>query len=211
MNTILDPKRNEGLVLVTQAFFGEFGFLREPLRSLGPVFSVASWMPRSEAETSTEYKQIIPYMVLYNSETELIASYVRKGGGEARLEDKVSVGFGGHVEWLKDRHTDDPTEPWLAFRRGMHREREEEIGKVIGPVREELWGLLNTNESPVDDVHLGVVYLYDMADAGMIGGKEAEIKWAVPEFLLDSGDLELWSRLCVKELVRMEKKGTSDA
>lgn len=64
-----------------------------------------SIQPRSTCETDPNYVQILPYIVI-KDESNHIFSYRRgKAGGESRLMDKCSIGFGGHVEeTLEDTH-----------------------------------------------------------------------------------------------------------
>src|SRR5271157_3221529 len=55
-----------------------------------------SFMPRAQAETNPDFKQIIPYVVVTDGKSVL--HYVRgKKAGEQRLVTKGSIGIGGHI------------------------------------------------------------------------------------------------------------------
>src|SRR6267142_7199164 len=55
------------------------------------------WLaPRESVEQWSAFRQLIPYVVLANSET--VCVYRRsRAGGERRLHDRLSIGFGGHI------------------------------------------------------------------------------------------------------------------
>ncbi|MBF0234249.1 MAG: hypothetical protein HQK65_14610, partial [Desulfamplus sp.] len=54
------------------------------------------WLDRSVAETDTQFKQIIPYILIQADNGNLTAIYKRKGS-ESRLHDLWSMGIGGHI------------------------------------------------------------------------------------------------------------------
>lgn len=58
---------------------------------------------RNRLENNAMFRQLLPYVVVtrFNTETgvEEVLSYKRlSGGGEAKLHDRRSVGFGGHID-----------------------------------------------------------------------------------------------------------------
>ena len=53
-------------------------------------------MERDYAERRPELKQVIPYGIVTCEERVLLVRRT-KGGGEARLHDKLSIGIGGHI------------------------------------------------------------------------------------------------------------------
>ncbi len=55
-----------------------------------------SEMRRGNAEEDTAFKQPIPYVVIRRG-TEIYSYERLKGGGESRLHQKLSIGFGGHM------------------------------------------------------------------------------------------------------------------
>lgn len=136
------------------------------------------WKPRDEMETNPEFKQLIPYVIFHFN--GLIFSYLRKSGGEKRLDDLFSIGIGGHVEQTdgyeqssalfgigKSLFANTP------FNRGLGREIEEEV-EIKCPFEIKVVGLLNEDESDVGRVHLGIVCLATLQGA-QIHSREAEV------------------------------------
>src|SRR5262249_16335622 len=109
--------------------------------------------PRFEVETDPDFKQLIPYVVL-RCGADLF--HYRRGaaGTETRLAALRSAGIGGHVS-EGDAAGDDP------FRSGMLRELTEEVEIGCG-WRETFLGFINDDRTSVGQVHLGVVYLFDL-------------------------------------------------
>ena len=125
--------------------------------------------PRPKLEEDFDFVQPIPYIVIRDGDKVL--AYERgKGGGDARLHAKVSIGFGGHVD-LADAVTDDAGV--IDLRRTMVkacvRELEEELGidlsSLMPEQREALceWThVISSDASPVDEVHIGLVAMIDV-------------------------------------------------
>jgi predicted NUDIX family phosphoesterase len=111
------------------------------------------YLPRSAAETDPSFKQLIPYVVL--RWRDHVFHYTRgHGGGEARLRALRSVGVGGHI-CAEDGFSGD------HYRLGMLRELHEEV-HLDGPYVERRLGLINDDRTPVGQVHLGIVHVFDL-------------------------------------------------
>ncbi|MBN2101248.1 MAG: DNA mismatch repair protein MutT [Candidatus Aenigmarchaeota archaeon] len=124
--------------------------------------------PRKDMETNPEFKQIIPYSIFEHGGKIFI--YKRaKGGGEARLHEKYSIGIGGHINHLEGDNLIE----------GMKREFHEEL-EYKDDYNYEIIGFINSDETPVDKVHFGVVF--------MLNGKTPDIKVAERDKLI--GGLE---------------------
>jgi predicted NUDIX family phosphoesterase len=121
---------------------------------LGPyldsVRESGEFRPRSEAETDSSWKQVIPYLLLRDGDRIFLMRRTR-AGGDARLHDLYSIGVGGHV---------NPEDGDVLG--GLRREWAEEIDADFEPDFDPL-GVLNDDDTPVGAVHLGLVY---SADAG---------------------------------------------
>lgn len=52
---------------------------------------------RSVVEPDTDYLQIIPYVAVVNRNKEVLVYERTKKGGDSRLHNKASIGFGGHI------------------------------------------------------------------------------------------------------------------
>jgi predicted NUDIX family phosphoesterase len=144
--------------------------------------------PRMESDPS--FKQVIPYLVLRDGERYFLMRRTR-GGADARLHDRWSIGVGGHL---------NPGDGGVDG--GLRREWQEELDAAFVP-EFRLVGLLNDDTTDVGRVHLGAVY---MADAG---GRPVAVRetdkltgaFAEPsEVARVADDLETWSRLVFEHL-----------
>ncbi len=161
-----------------------------------------SYRPRGEMEQDPSFKQLIPYMLFRYIDRQGVArlfQYTRGGGqGEKRLHARRSVGIGGHIS------TDDAEAGAMAdvYRVGLERELAEEV-VIETPYTERCVGLINDDETPVGQVHLGVVHLFDVTEP-MVHPRESEILSAgfqpIDEILGALDDFESWSQIVVRAL-----------
>jgi predicted NUDIX family phosphoesterase len=194
------------LVVPTELFrsLGYFqGFSTDIDRYLKQLLSpqVTSYRPRSEMETNPNFKQLIPYVIFTTQAADgrlLVFQYTRgTGQGESRLHSKRSVGVGGHIS-IDDRICEDA----VPYAEGMRRELEEEVA-INCPYTERCVGLINDDETPVGQVHLGVVHLVEL-ERPTIEPREADLLDSgfvrVEELLGDLSRFETWSQYCLKAL-----------
>ena len=84
----------------------------------------------------------------------------------------------------------------------MHRELAEEVA-IDTPYSERCVGLINDDLTPVGQVHLGVVHIFDV-DQPAVHPREAEIIEAgfrpVSQLLADIDRFETWSQICLRAL-----------
>lgn len=158
---------------------------------------------RSEAEVNEAYRQPIPYVVITDGDNVLL--YTRtKAGGEAKLFDHCSIGFGGHMTVMPD-HPDLTTQDDLDYviRRCIHKELDEEVPAILdlampdskltfrqsGKLPLTSLGTIRIGAAgSVHKVHLGLIYRFE------IGGYTQAEK----DKLLDcSGDQGLSNRVWV--------------
>ncbi len=120
-----------------------------------------SYRPRGEMEQDPSFKQLIPYVLFRYVDSEgtpRLFQYKRGGGGgEKRLRAKRSVGIGGHISTL-DASAGTTQD---VYREGMRRELDEEV-VIEAAFTEKCVGLINDDETPVGQVHLGIVHLYEV-------------------------------------------------
>ncbi|MBD3231458.1 hypothetical protein GF322_02230 [Candidatus Dependentiae bacterium] len=104
---------------------------------------------RSKVETNTNYKQIIPYLI-FSFQNKLFLMKRRSNASDVRLQDKYSLGIGGHIreDDIKNKSIFD----WAK------REFNEEIN-YSGNLEFESIGLLNDDSNSVGLVHIGFVFL----------------------------------------------------
>lgn len=161
------------------------------------------FMPRSAAEKSPQFKQIIPYALLVHEDRVL--HYVRgKKAGEQRLVSKGSIGIGGHMNDADEGLFALDQE---AYRVGVEREVNEEL-KVNTSYRNHIVALLNDDSNEVGQVHLGVVHIFRL-DTPAVEKREAmitEMEFLSADQLHARSDaLESWSQICVRHLETLLK------
>jgi predicted NUDIX family phosphoesterase len=159
--------------------------------------------PRSEVETDSNYKQLIPYVVL-KCGTDLFHYRRGAGGTEKRLQALRSIGIGGHI-CVEDAGPVGESQVRLdAYETGMRRELFEEV-EIGCHWKEHFLGFINDDRTPVGSVHLGVVHLFELETHSVRAREEAladagfapltELVAAAPEF-------ETWSQFVLAELTR---------
>lgn len=144
------------------------------------------YIPRYEAEYNLAFHQIIPYFLVTNSDESKF--YVAKRiKGDSRLVDKLSLGFGGHIN-----ECDGTNE---AVFKALIREMNEELNieptssfKFIGYMRD-----LKSETSE----HLGLVFIVKSSETD-ISIKETdnlEGIWMTKSEMYDSyGKFENWTK-----------------
>jgi predicted NUDIX family phosphoesterase len=151
------------------------------------------WVERSEAESNSAYKQIIPYIVVVQN-NGLILCYPRHGA-ESRLHGFYSCGIGGHIDIDDARDTIEET-----VSAGMTRELKEELANFREDCVELVYrGIINEAGSAVGQVHLGLVYtcLCHGDYAPWPSEETAGMEWKPPEEL-KFVKKELWSDLALE-------------
>ena len=175
-----------------------------------------AYRPRSQMEEDPSFKQLIPYALfrwIADDGTVHLFEYLRGSGqGERRLHAKRSVGVGGHISAIdssvvlslregknlaeQDGYNHD------IYREGMRRELNEEVF-IDTQYKEKIVGLINDDETPVGQVHLGVVHLCDV-ERPQIRPREADILEAqfrpVANILPRLEAFETWSQIAVRAL-----------
>lgn len=157
-----------------------------------------SFRPRSEVETDPTFLQLVPYVVLRHGGR--VFHYRRgKAGTETRLAALRSVGVGGHISEADAAGGTDP------YRTGMLREIEEEVELGCGYAERPL-GFIHDPSTPVGEVHLGVVHLFEL-DAPTARPREAALADAgfapLAGLLAAREQFETWSRFVLDELGRL--------
>lgn len=155
----------------------------------------------NNAEINYDMKQPIPY-VLIRKGKEIFAYKRLSGGGEARLHDKISIGFGGHMN-------EEPEAVGFAeiLEANMWRELNEElhIGSHTIPGVHVI-GLINDDVNDVGRVHIGLLAILDLPEDASVAVKETdqlEGFWTTVEELSEPETflrLESWSQIAVTAL-----------
>jgi predicted NUDIX family phosphoesterase len=159
---------------------------------LGLMGESLVFLDRPAAEQDPSHKQIIPYIVVAHNERFLVYQRTAKQG-EKRLHNKFSLGFGGHINDL-DQAGARPTNLILS---GMVRELNEEIF-LPGLSSLKVAGFINDDANPVGQVHLGVVFLVQVANEKFAVNEPEmiEAKWYDTEDVVKVFPLlESWSQI----------------
>lgn len=192
----------EHVLCVPTLLFHELGYFQgfHPMadRYLTTLLDPAhtSFRPRNEVEDDPSYKQLIPYCIFCAAGQ--IFHYRRgKAGGEGRLHSKRSVGIGGHISSTDRLHGD------RRYFEAMHREIDEEVFLESG-FTDHCVGLINDDQTPVGQVHLGIVHIFDLDSAKVRPREESilETGFAPPsELLRDVEQFETWSQIVIRQVL----------
>lgn len=110
------------------------------------------YMKRKDLENDPKYRHLICYFVLIDSRTKELVVYQRNNPSENRLNNKYSIGWGGHI-----RKEDFD---YNNINNILSREFEEEItiSKKQNYNISDTVFILQDNKSDVGKVHIGLVY-----------------------------------------------------
>ncbi|KMM58490.1 hypothetical protein ACH95_13495 [Bacillus glycinifermentans] len=160
-----------------------------------------SEMRRGDAEENPSYKQPIPYVVI-KREDEIFVYERLEGGGEARLHNRLSLGFGGHMNAAEGLGFAD------ILKLNTDRELDEELlidesdkGNMI------TLGLINDDENSVGKVHIGILSALELKPGARVEVKEKDQiagRWMKAADLKEKSvyeRLETWSQFVVDILV----------
>jgi predicted NUDIX family phosphoesterase len=165
---------------------------------------------RGPAENDPLFKQLIPYAIIKQGDQYF--SYERlKGGGESRLFNKLSLGVGGHMNYTGEKDSIDE-----AVSKNLFRELNEELiiqnnfhhmAISLDVLKPKVVGLVNDDNNTVGQVHLGIIYLIEIAlDVAIKVREKDTLKglWLTKDLLNKSfyfDRLESWSQLFVKHIL----------
>ena len=158
--------------------------------------------PRETLETNEDFKQIIPYVIL--SYKGKIALYQRtKKGGENRLHNMHSIGFGGHIDAFDlAYHKDGVINLDKTIENSAQREIDEELN-ISEIISKKHLGYIYDDSNPVGRVHIGVVEQWELA-TNEITSNEDEIHvvglFSIDELKDFDGEMENWSEHIIQGL-----------
>lgn len=124
---------------------------------------------RGDAEEDPRFKQPIPYVVIRRDDEVFVYERLA-GGGESRLHNKLSLGFGGHM---------NPMEGAASFSEVLKQNTDRSWRKKLY-IREEdkqnivTLGLINDDENDVGKVHIGILSALQLASAAQVEVKEKD-------------------------------------
>lgn len=185
--------------------------LQEILRTPG----VLQYKRRGDVETDTSLLQPIPYCIVFCRSTERILSYKRsKKGGETRLHDMYSIGFGGHVNiddvknCLKELNDTMLLTAEYPILFGARRELKEELALTEDntvALRLFDWYIYD-DTSEVSSVHIGLPYLCvveNESDIKLAEDTAIELRWLDIDDPQDTAlQFESWSSIAITKLIQ---------
>lgn len=165
-----------------------------------PIF-----LPRTRVETNKNYKQLIPYILISNIKGEYLC--YKRAGSEERLKGKYSVGIGGHINETDQGEKTEINEPngleqtiMQGFLRELHEETGIENIEISPSIEDNFLGTINEEESPVGEVHLGLVLHYRLSPHSTLHlGEELSQACWLPRKNMNGymQYFELWSKLAL--------------
>jgi predicted NUDIX family phosphoesterase len=157
-------------------------------------------MRRGDAEKNECFKQPIPYAIIKRGQ-EIFVYKRLSGGGESRLHDKLSIGAGGHMNFVEDAK--DFNE---ILDENLYRELTEELD-INGEYEIKVAGLINDDENEVGRVHIGLLVIIELDENGSVEVRETEQLeglWMTKQQLLEEetfAKLESWSQIATKSVL----------
>lgn len=175
------------------------------------VVDFAFLMNRSEAEVDARFKQIIPYILVFDkvkTERKILIYRRTSQHTDNRLSSKWSVGIGGHINQADLEVSKQAKFNVMNF--AALREFKEELGNcnvTFSQIkREESFVSISTSEDEVSSVHVGPIFVA-VVDKDEVRPKEeiAEIYWLTKTQLenwrKEQQKIELWSRIVIDEVL----------
>ena len=156
-------------------------------------------LERSAADATFAKRQLVVYPVVVNNGN--ILRYQRYKGGEKRLENKWSVGFGGHVN-------EDDSRYWNMIDKALEREMYEELMWI--PRMDQYYpvSLIQSDLTDVDKMHIGVVYIVNLTDpqVAQLVAREgiSNLTWVKPQDTSWISKAETWTKIVMENVFERE-------
>ena len=171
---------------------------------------------RAICETDPSTQQLLPYNVLVDENDRVFVYSRGKGGAEARLRGKLSIGVGGHVDG--DVPPGFTLKGWLRVEAAREIEEEVRLKVFDAGVNFEHFLVDRSNpdgeKHPVGLVHLGLLSANRVhsADVHAVAAENIEgASWMTINGVLAPevyGRLEPWSRLAIGVLAGLRSVAT---
>jgi predicted NUDIX family phosphoesterase len=203
----LNRNTDEEILCVENVGPGYLGITRgeaDPVYSALDSLKIKKW--RQDVETNDDmpleqrhkYKQVVTYVIVEfaTATVRRVLAYERlKGGTDNRLHNAMSIGFGGHVNWLEGETAGQMITASLLA------ELEEELDLTVDLKRLDFIGEVYTDIDPIGQDHLGLLYIYSVPDESYLTTlrtlepKKIRLFWTDPSYLeIIEPRLENWSK-----------------
>ncbi len=151
---------------------------------------------REELEENFSYKQIIAQVILRYNDKYFLHKQVNRS--ETRLNSFSVLPLGGHIEEFDMHKKED------IFETALKRELSEEVDMFSNIIKKSFLGLIYLEvENPVNLVHIGLVYVYDLDGSEVIIKEEGleNIGFVSLDYLKTNKEtLNYWSRVIIYHL-----------
>ncbi|BBJ27353.1 DNA mismatch repair protein MutT [Athalassotoga saccharophila] len=173
------------------------GFINIPIEKIKELTERNGFfVKRERAESDESIRQIIPYVVMRNLDDLYLLVRRLSSQTEKRLHGMYSIGIGGHVN-----DQDEGETPWMKFLSGMEREMNEEVIIKNSVGWPKYLGVIKESTTPVNRVHLGVVFQIKAEIEGIREKDKFVWEFANLADLLSKYDLmESWSKYVIDML-----------
>jgi len=151
---------------------------------------------RRDLEKDPTYKQIIAQVILRNEDKYFLHRQVKTN--EERLDSLCPLPLGGHIEEIDVKEGED------IMKVALERELSEEVDMGCKVVSTEYLGLMYIeDENPVNHVHIGLIYVYDVDGMDVHVKEEGleDIGFVSLDYLKTNKEkLTYWSRIIIYHL-----------
>ncbi|MGC2310962.1 MAG: hypothetical protein WA432_05045 [Candidatus Babeliaceae bacterium] len=164
-----------------------------------------AFLPRSQMEQDSSYKQIIPYLI-FTHENRYFLMQRTSTATEQRLHSKYTLGIGGHIR-QEDMIENDKNNDYQSILNWARREFEEEIN-YSGSYKIEPLGILNDDSNTVGQVHVGFVFLLhgDSADISVKSELKSGQLLTLDECSPIYDSMETWTKIVFDFLNKSSNK-----
>lgn len=155
---------------------------------------------RSTLENDSDFMQVIPY-VLIKKENDFLVYRRTKKSGESKLTEKLSCGFGGHINISDIVSFKGEINLRNTIINGVWREIDEELeGIVAQPAK--IIGMIADRSNDVGRVHLGFLIVLNYTDLPLYTNDESIeiIGFKSIETILRCESVENWTRIALEYL-----------
>lgn len=172
---------------------------REAIAIYNSVAQLGEFKQRGPMETDPSFRQVIPYVIMENVDTQHLVRMVRSTKQEeARLHNLVGIGVGGHIQY-EDADENNPSLLGIV-ECAAYREIEEELGFTQGEgLQLAFAGVVISSKTEVDRVHVGMLFHGLTGETNFKGEKEMHNEeWATATGInkdYEDGAMEPWSHL----------------
>ncbi len=165
------------------------------------------YMKRKDLENNPHYRHLVCYVMVRDVDTKKVLCYMREKPGEERLNNMLSIGWGGHIR--KDDFYDCDKDVYYmdTVNTFLERELNEELGFEEGSIVsiEPNVFLLYHNVDEVGSVHIGIIYIINVKNLP-INVRSLESENIIIDILYmddlmkkDINKFELWSKQMIEQ------------